>query len=538
MLEFHSSPTETAPTTAPPSSSGERAALELEAAALSELSTRRARAPLYYFTPSSAHRPFFASRSPIRQLVGANRSGKSEDLVADCSSFALGYRPWILRELDRPCPDPVWIRPSDCPEAALCFSSIGVRLQPPCNILYLTGQPIKVGIGQVAQEKFTKYLAGAIEKPIIGHSNTWSKLILKNGTVIHFASDQQDGVSFEGANYAAVFVDEPIRRSSYVGLRRGCIDQSAPITFAYTPVTANAAWMFSDLYTKADNKRIYALTCSIWQNDYLSREAIEEFANDPAISDAEKEARLHGRFLSLADRVYSDFDQSVHVLQPWNPGDQYSIAHVIDPHSVRPYAQIWAAARSDSLIIFRERPVGDMTKIRKDPRTFAQQAALIRDAEGTNPAISRFCDPNYGPRKDTLRGTQVESVVEALAQYGLQFDARLNDDLAWGEGRVRSLLRYNKNEPLSYANRPRLYITEDCPNTIAALTYYAVKAKTGSDFVEDEKRDERHKDHADCVRYLCVSSFSTTAHYESPYSSLGARALDEYQEPRLTEYEP
>jgi hypothetical protein len=373
--------------------------------------------------------------------------------------------------------------------------------------MVLSGQSLKKGAGETLGPKLQKLLGPAIKKTTLIHAGTPGSITLKNDSVIHFGSDEQDSTSHEGTAYAFIGVDEPIKRSTYVALRRGSIDHFAPICFAFTPLGASANWMFRDLYAKAGHDpRIFAISVSIYDNEYLTPEAIAEFANDPAISDVEKEARLHGRFQNLIDRIHPTFNEEHHVLPGWRPHDSLLQVCILDPHSIRPWALAWAAITPrGEVVFFREWPATDFTKIRREPRSFESYATLIRSLEGPHPADVRLIDPNYGPRKDTLRGVSVGSTVEELAKYGLHFHYRLNDDLEYGERCVNQLLSFDRSSPLTALNRPRLFVTDDCPNIISALLFYTARYAQNSERPDELKRDETYKDFADVVRYLAVS---------------------------------
>ena len=489
-----------------------------EAAALVALEGSKRECPLYFYTPSRAIVPFHASRCIIRQLVGANRTGKTESLAAEGTSYGLGYRLWVLRKLGLPIPEKPWIRPTNLPEEAICFNGAGIRVSVPNTGLFISGLPMKKGIGEILSPKIRKYLAPFIEKEWAGHAGVPARVQLKNGSIFHYGSDEQDRMAHEGTAYHWIKVDEPIKKSTYVALRRGSIDNFAPISFSYTPLGPNAAWMFRDLYAKRDDKRIFALTATIWDNDYLSREAIEEFANDPAILEIEKEARLYGRFQNLIDRIYPEVNEDVHIIPPFTPPSDWYIGHFIDPHTIKPWAQFWVAVspRGD-LYVFREHPTSDFTKIRRDPKSYDDYNTLIRRIEGDTPSHIRFADPNYGPRKDVVRGIHIESVVSEMEKRGLSFNCQLNDDLAFGEGRVHALLHYDTSREVDSLNRPRLFVTENCINARAALAFYSAKTIQGTDNIPDEtKRDETFKDFADLFRYLAVSPLAQMALSDAP----------------------
>lgn len=495
----------------------DRTVLEQEAAALTELRERSRQFPLYYYIPNDKTVPFHASHKRIRILSGGNRSGKTEANCAEAAAYALGYRPWVLREKNLPTPEKPWLRPDDLPADAICYNLLGVRVPVPNTIFMVTGQSMKKGIGETIFPKLQKLLGGFITDTHMAHSGVPADLTLKNGSRIVFGSAEQGAQAFESTNYTYTSIDEPIPRRVYTGVSRGSIDQAAPIAMTFTPIGPWAGWIFKDFYGPAihnkNHPQIDVFQISIFDNRFLSREAIEAFVNDPALSEMEKEARLFGKFMHLADTIYSNFDERVHVIPScYIPRDWY-IGMAVDPHTVKPWAIVYfAVSPIGDIYIFKEWPDIDYTRCRKDTRNIEGYANLIRQLDGELPIQTRLIDPNYGPRKDVMRGVVIPSIVSDMAPYGLSFHYKLNDDLAYGEARVRQLLHFNPDRPVDSLNRPHLFITENCPNTIQALSMYTALPRVNSDGEMDEqRRDPTYKDFADVIRYIAVSHVTSSA---------------------------
>lgn len=485
---------------------------------MAEIERRRKEAPLYFFNPVPKVEPFFAHRAGLRIFAGGNRSGKTEHGCAEDAAFALGYRPWVLRKLGLKCPDPIWKRPDSLPEEALCFTGAGVRVKVPNVGVIVTGLSLRQGVGQTVAPKLRALLGPAIESEHVSHAGTPADFTLKNGSKIIFLSDEQPALAFESFAVDWWHCDEPVQRRVYTGLRRASIDNHARGWLSFTPLGARAAWLFRDLYSKADDINIARWTVSIFDNVYLSPQAIEEFANDPAISAVEKEARLYGRFQHLVDRVYPSFDPEVHVVDDFDiPRDWYH-GNVIDPHSARPFAiAYFAVSPRGDIYFYKQWPNQDFSKIRRDSRDVAAYALLLRELDGDREIMVRLADPNSGPRKDITRGQYIHSWVDLFAPYGIHLQTQLNDRLDYGEGCVRQLLAYKTDEPITAANRPKLYFFQSCTNLINSMLFYTVKTKTNADEgVKDDERDQTYKDFADLVRYVAVSGAARAALDDSP----------------------
>jgi len=492
--------------------------LTKQALALVEIQERQKAFPLYFYQPNSKVVPFHKARARVRILSGGNRSGKSEANVAEAGSYALGYRPWVLRELGLPFPNHPWERPDSLPEEAICFNGLGIRVPVPNSIFVVTGQSMKKGIGETLYPKFKKLLGPFIIDEHMSHAGVPADLVLRNGSRIVFGSAEQGPQAFESTEYTFNAIDEPIPRRVYTGISRGAIDQYAPVIMTFTPIGPWSGWLFKDLYAPGlrnsiDDPNLAVFNLSIYDNQYLHPEAVEAFAKDPAISDIEKEARLYGRFMHLTDRVYQNFDDRIHVIPPFKSPDDWYHGMALDPHSVKPWAICYFTVSPDGTIfITKEWPTTDFTKIRRDPKSIEDYVSLIRRLDADLPIQLRLIDPNYGPRSETIRGRFIPSIAGDLARYGLDFHYHLNDDLNYGEGKVRQLLHYDESQPRSSLNRPRLYIFDCCTNVIQSISLYTTKARRGhEEEIDDTKRDETFKDFADLVRYIAVSEIGESA---------------------------
>lgn len=490
-----------------PSSAQSRADLEAEAAVLLELDSRARRAPLFYFEPHKAQDAFLSSRAKIVTFLGGNRSGKTEALTVKGCQAALGYAPWKLRELGYPLPPDLSVRPPDCPPEALAYSTAGVRLQIPSTVLVISALPAVTGLGQILVPKFLKYLSGIVKTTRRGHGGVICEIELTNGSKVLFVTAHSDSMSFEGSAFDAVLMDEPPPRSIWTGVRRATVDKCAPTYMSFTPLGPNAAWIHHEIVSTADDKNVAVFSCSIFANPFLSDDQRSAIVDDPVMTEAEREARLHGRFISLSDRIYPSFDPRFHVVDDFSPPSTWPVFTVVDPHQIKPWAIcLVAVSPQRDFYFFREWPNEPFHKLRRDPRNLESYALLLRQLEGTSPVLGRVIDPNAGPRTDTMRGIYIPSFTDELAKYGLDFFHRFPDALEIGEALVRRRLAVDPSKPLGPYNRPSLFVSRSCSNIINSLQYYAAKNKPGT-FNEpvESKRDETYKDFADLVRYACVS---------------------------------
>jgi hypothetical protein len=120
--------------------------------------------------------------------------------------------------------------------------------------------------------------------------------------------------------------------------------------------------------------------------------------------------------------------------------------------------------------------------------------------------VTRFGDPNRFREPQAHSG---QTLLSEYAKYGYRFNIDVVDDLTAGHAKVNEYLYYDEMRfevnPNDVSALPRLFVKKDCRNTVRALERYAFKKgrKQGSSVTENV--NQKFKDFADLVRYLCVS---------------------------------
>ena len=145
-------------------------------------------------------------------------------------------------------------------------------------------------------------------------------------------------------------------------------------------------------------------------------------------------------------------------------------------------------------------------------RITARQAAGRREA--VTAAVEqedieeRYMDRRYGNAKGSIAGKEdAVTMIEECEEIGLDFRETPPDDIETGVKKINNMLAYDKAKPLGFGNEPKLYICEDCVNTL-----FAIKTWTG--------KDGRHgatKDPIDLLRYITMSRLE----YSDPTAERG-----------------
>ena len=314
---------------------------------------------------TAGQRAFHGSSAHTRMAYGMNRSGKTDAGVAEDISFALGFRPWQLPDVLKSKPIE-WLldHPEEIPDA--CKTPI----KTPCKVLIIeddwdTADGILISGTLDRAGKLTHYLPKgsvlSVEKNSLGYKYQWH---LRNGSLIRIDTEKSfvnDPNSFEGDTWDLVHYDEPKRRDLRIALKRGLVDQYGYEIFTMTPLCE--PWMKDELFDKAE-KGDPEIHSFFFDNEELmsagivSREGWASFV--ASMTEDEKEARAHGKWIHLKGLVYPEFNARTYELKEWiekktgghlieRPTDEWLYQHStttvsIDPHPRNPMACLFLAS--------------------------------------------------------------------------------------------------------------------------------------------------------------------------------------------------
>lgn len=449
---------------------------------------------LALYKPHEKQQEFHRHPAQIRLITSGNRFGKSTAMIVEAIAYCLGERSWEKEEKYR--------------EIKSAPNRVLLVCQDFSNILEQTLLP------KIFQFLPSDALLPGRQGVRIMHGNTPASFHFKNGSLLKLASFEQDVQKLEGADWDYIGIDEEIPRDHYIAARRGIIDRRGRIALAVTSVSPVSAWMYDELFIRADGKRIATFGGTSYDNPYIPADEIKEFEH--SLTPEERISRIQGGFMQWAGRVYPEFDRATHVFDfdKWfsTPEqramfDSWPKGQVIDPHDRKPIAMGWFAInpRGD-MIFFKEWPESDFFSYRT-PHNLEGYVEIIRNIEKNirGPMCWRIIDPNFGRSK---KFGDEESVEDQFARFGLRYDSRVNDDIPAGHLAVKQYLYFDRAKPIDELfNRPKLYIEQGCTNMIRAFLQYTwQKRKTEDRKGLTERPEEKYKDFVDLARYAIMSS--------------------------------
>ena len=286
------------------------------------------------------------------------------------------------------------------------------------------------------------------------------KNVLGGTSVIGFKSCDQGREKFQGTSLDFVWFDEEPSEDIYMECRMRVIDRRGDIFGTMTPLKG-LTFVYNEVYLnrRADPEIWYEFM--EWSdNPYLDTEEIR--ALESSMDERTLQSRKFGRFVSAgAGLVYPEFDEGVHVIEPFSVPKEWQDNISIDPGLNNPLSAHWYAVDFDDnvYVIAEHYEAGrDVDYHAEAIKRICERLAWHRDGQG------RICALIDSAAKQRTLGS-VKSVVELFYERGILVNPNVEKDLFSGIARVKSYL--NRTNGL-----PNLYIFKNCVHLISELKGY------------------------------------------------------------------
>ena len=395
--------------------------------------------------------------------------------------------------------------------APACFSSWIYQNWPYPKHFRIISTPQEISGGGSIQNEIAKWFPRG-QYEALKNGKTYNSQYLAKDFTINLMSYDMAPEAFEGATCGLIAFNEPPPKNIFnacgARMRKG-----GRMLFPGTPLM-DAAWIMDDLVSKAQHPYIQLVPGDIEQNcrehsvnGQLAHADIERMIKnyDPD----EMEARIHGKFMHLAGRIYKTFDRSVHVTQEVKIPEVCSFYQAVDPALGKPFSVVYGFAEPGGAVtIFDEWPSFEFEGAKDDGKTVKDYADLFRSIEAQHgiKSITRILDRHFGNKRQVL-GKDAITLRQEFNQNGIEFcdSYTMDEEVETGIRKVKEYLAYDKTKSLSALNRPKVTIAAKCTNTIASFEKWGRNPDT-------RKPAEEFKDFSDSTRYLLMSN----PHWEQP----------------------
>ena len=454
-------------------------------------------------------------------VLGGNRSGKTEFAAWSVVKAAVENRNSEI----------------------FCFAQnakISIRQQQRAVWRYLPSEYKKKILGQVANISYTKK-----------NGFTDGSLILPNGSQIIFltySQFQQDDTILEGAELGSkdpkwinigVWLDEYLGGPALIDtIRNRLATRDSKLLVTFTPLkgwtevvrsylegaktieSAPAEMLNNELVPTLQKCRHRKATVHYFHSIKNPFGGYDRLKRNLAGKDrATILVRAYGVPTKSYTTVFPKFSTTVNVVKPEDiPTHDVARYQIIDPAGRKNWFMTWIAVdASGCWWIYREWPgidVGDWAEpdedggwkpgegsrgqgfgLKKYIETIYQlegrQYNEARDQwTGGEDIQERLIDPRLAAAR-YQRDDGDSCIIEDLNDLDFIVIPAPGNDIEDGLQKLVDLMDYDQSLPIDYTNRPMLYVSEECENTIAAFGNYT---GTGG-------KDEAWKDPIDCPRY-------------------------------------
>lgn len=380
---------------------------------------------------------FHKCKKRNRWVFGGNRSGKTECGAVEVVYLACGNHPYKKNKLTSG-----WV------------VSLSRQVQR-----------------DVAQRKILEYLpASCIEKIVMvsggqdSAENGIIDFILVRSQVggiskIGFKSCDQGREKFQGTSLDYVWFDEEPPYDIYLECKMRVLDKCGEIFGTMTPLKG-LTWVYNTIYLndKNDNEIWYEMM--EWaDNPFLSKKEIESMTK--SLPAEEIESRRYGKFMQNGGMVYSEFDENVHVIEPFEVPMEWQDNISIDPGLHNPLSAHFYAVDYDGNVYV----VAEHYQAQKTVEYHAEKIKEIARKLNWNTDSKGFLRAiiDSAARQKTLASEK--NVVELFYENGILVNPQVDKDMFAGISTVKSYLKTSDGST-------RLFIFKNCVNLIREIKNY------------------------------------------------------------------
>ncbi len=315
------------------------------------------------------------------------------------------------------------------------------------------------------------------------------KNVFGGTSVIGFKSCDQGREKFQGSSLDFVWFDEEPPQDIYDECRMRVLDRSGDIFGTMTPLKG-LTFIYEEIFLNALNSDQVWYEFMEWaDNPFLDASEVESLTK--SLSPDQIESRRYGRFKSGTGLVYSEFDENVHVIEPFSVPKEWQDNISIDPGLNNPLCALWFAVDFDGNIFVIDEHFESGKDVFYHSEVIKEKCLVLGWKMDGRGRINALIDSAANQR--TL--ASVKSVTELFYDCGIVANPCVNKDMFSGLQRVKQFLAIDNG-------LPKLFIFKNCVNLIREFKSY---------WWGKEDTPKKVDDHAlDALRYYIMTKPSPT----------------------------
>lgn len=407
-----------------------------------ELEKRKEDDRLSRYNKGKRHRKqmaFHRCKKRNRWVFGGNRSGKTECGAVECM--------WILRGIH-----PYRKNRKDVFGWAVSLSTQVQRDVAQAKILHYLPKSWIADITMLSGRRDSP-AGGVIDQ--IKIKNVYGGI-----STLGFKSCDQGREKFQGSSLDFVWFDEEPPRDIYEECLMRVMDRRGEIFGTMTPLKGKT-FLYDEIYlNRKKNPEVWYELMNWEDNPFLSGKEVKLL--EGALDTASLDARKFGRFSDGAGLVYPEFDEGVHVIEPFDFPPEWQDNISIDPGLNNPLSAHWYCADWDGnvYVVAEHFAAGkDIDFHAAAIKEISRRIGWRTDAKGR---VSALIDSAANQR--TLASQK--SVSELFYERGIDVNPDVNKDVFSGIARVKSFLKKGNGEG-------DLFIFSTCRNMIDEFKSYS-----------------------------------------------------------------
>jgi len=267
------------------------------------------------------------------------------------------------------------------------------------------------------------------------------------------------------------------------------------------PKVHNITREFIDMFELKQRKHLVdgepqtAFTFASMDNPYINHSKVKRDMEELKQMGREKDIQriYYGGYVREFGKVFSTFDQTKHVVNPFDIPGNWVRVMAVDPHPQKPIFALWIAIDpSNEYWVYREKKFEDNDG---NPLTVQEAAAVIKLLEARETVRVRLIDPTFARVEQKVVGTK--SVVDQFSENGLFFINGNRDFMTF----------YNEmTNKLKDVPHPTIHIFRTCPGLISQLDQYTWDSYVGAKAREERGVKDKPKpindDFISCLKYI------------------------------------
>lgn len=329
-------------------------------------------------------------------------------------------------------------------------------------------------------------------------------ITLKNGSVIELKGAENPD-ALRGVKLKGLVIDEIASINNWEWLwsevlRPTLTDYAAPALFISTPKGFNH---FHKLYISGvgaakNSDSVYkSWTFTSYDNPFIPKSEIDQSKKE--LTEDTFGQEYLAQFKSYVGLVYKTFDESIHIIKPFDIPEHWNIYRGLDFGSTNPTACLWIAVdRDDNWFVVDE--------YYETGQTIDYHVGMINANQFSKNVRNTWGDPSGAQwiKEFSDRGVYVTPANKELSTTYSKW-------VSYGIDRVQEKLKTRWGhfvEALGQKDLPTLFVFEKCVNLLREFNTYRWREKSNTQATDINEPDvpEKANDHAlDALRYVAVS---------------------------------